>query len=176
MNKNARALMLIAGMTMSAAAMADVTPGVYLGGGYTDATLDLDAVDKDADIGMLFVRGGYQINQNVAVEARLGTTIDDDTIYGVDVEVEDMYGVYLKAGLPTQSGFYPYVLLGMTHVKVEASGRGGSASDSDSDISYGLGVDYWFNSQVSAGLEFANFYDNDGDEVSGITLGLNFRF
>jgi opacity protein-like surface antigen len=55
------------------------------------------------------------------------------------------------------------------------SGHGFSESDTSSDITYGLGVDYWFNGQVSADLEYANFYDKDGVEVSGWTLGLNYK-
>lgn len=148
--------------------------GFYVGGGYTGATIDSNAVGKDADVGILFARGGYQINQNIAVEARLGTGVDDDRIYGVKVEVEDFYGAYLKAGLPTQVGLYPYVFLGATHAKVKVHVPGGT--DSDSDLSYGLGADYWFNKQVSAGLEYGKFYDKDGVDIDGWTVGVNYKF
>lgn len=177
MKRNTLALFFSSAILASAGAFAaGGEPGPYLGAGYTDASIDFDVIDKDADIGVLFARAGYQINQNIAVEGRLGTGVDDDEIYGVEVELKDTYGVYVKAGFPTQSGLYPYALLGMTHVKVKASGFGGSETDSDSDISYGIGADYWFNSTVSAGLELANLYDKDGDEVTGITFGMNFRF
>lgn len=151
-------------------------PGFYLGGGYTGAKLDLDVIDKDADLGVLFVRGGYQINQNIAAEIRLGTGVDDDRVYGVKVEAEDVYGAYLKAGLPTTVGLYPYVLLGMTHAKLKASGGGVRDSDSGSDVSYGIGVDYWFSNKISAGLEWANLYDKDGDEITGVSASMNFKF
>lgn len=177
MNKNARTLMLVAGLAASAAVMAEGTaPGLYVGGGYTGATVDFDDVSKSADVGVLFGRAGYQLNQNVAFEARLGVGVDDDHIYASKVEIDDWYGAYLKAGLPLQAGFYPYVLLGATHGKVKVSGPYGSASDSSSDISYGLGMDYWFSGQISAGLEYAHFYDKDGVEVTGWMLGLNYKF
>lgn len=178
MNKMTRVSMLAASMTVSAAAMAGgvTSPGWYVGGGYADTTIETDNFSSDADVGVLFGRGGLQLNQNIAIEARLAIATDDDKVNGWNVDIEDMYGLYLKAGLPTQVGLYPYVLLGMTHAKVEASFRGFRDSESGSDISYGFGADYWFNSQVSAGLEFANYYDKGGDEISGVTLGLNFKF
>lgn len=177
MNKSTHALMLVAAMTVSAAAIADGSAlGLYLGGGYTGATVDFDDLSKNADTGVLFGRAGYQLNQNVAFEARLGAGVDDDHIYGAKVEVEDLYGAYLKAGLPLQMGFYPYVLLGATHGKVKVSGGGLSDSNSSSDISYGVGIDYWFSKQVFAGLEYAKFYDKDGVDVSGWTVGANYKF
>lgn len=176
MNKSIRVLMMVVGMTASVAASAESSaPGIYLGGGYTDTNVHFNGRNDDADTGVLFARGGYQVNQNVAFEARLGTGVDDDHIYGSKVELEDIYGMYLKAGVPLQMGFYPYVLLGATHGKVKVSGSNWSESDSTNDFSYGVGVDYWFNGQVSADLEYANFYAKDGIQVSGWTFGLNYK-
>lgn len=177
MKKSTRALMLVTGMTVSVTAIAGGnTPSLYVGGGYTDATVDFSDLHKSADTGVLFARAGYQLNENIAFEARLGSGVDDGHIYNAKVEVEDLYGVYLKAGIPLQMGFYPYALLGATHGKVKVSGGGFSETDTSSDISYGIGIDYWFNRKISAGLEYANFYDKDGVEVSGWTLGANYKF
>lgn len=178
MNKMTRVSILVASVMVSTAAIAGGTtsPGFYVGGGYSDTEIDIDGLGSDADVGVLFARGGYQLNQNIAFEARLGLITEDDKVNGVNVDIDDIYGLYLKAGLPTKVGLYPYVLLGMTHAKVETKWRGFSDSDSGSDISYGFGADYWFNSQVSAGLEFTNYYDKSEAEVSGVTLGLNFKF
>lgn len=179
MKKMTRVSMLAASMMASAVAMAAggaASPGFYVGGGYSDTEVEINNFGSDADVGVLFARGGYQLNQNIAFEGRLGLLTDEDKINGWDVDIDNIYGVYLKAGLPTQVGLYPYVLLGMTHAKVEVSRHGVSESDSDTDISYGFGADYWFNTQISAGLEFTKYYDKSGDEISGLTLGLNFKF
>lgn len=178
MKKMTRVSMLAASMFASTLAIAGgaASPGFYVGGGYSDTEVEIDVLGNEADVGVLFARGGYQLNQNVAFEARLGLITEDDKIDGWKIDIEELYGLYLKAGLPTQVGLYPYVLLGMTHAEVEASWRGFSDSDSGTDISYGFGADYWFNSQVSAGLEFTNYYDKGGDEISAITFGMNFKF
>lgn len=171
MKKISLALLVSSSLLAPLSAVA-VQPGFYFGGGYTDASVDFDGLSNDADLGLLFVRGGYQFNEYAALEARLGTGVEDDKIYGVKVEAEDVYGGYLKLGTPTQVGLYPYVLLGFTHAELKANGY----SDSDTDMSYGVGADYWFNPSVSAGLEYARLYDENGVEVNGLTLGLNFKY
>lgn len=177
MKKSLLALSLSSALLVPMSALAaGAEPGFYLGAAYTQATWDIAGVDKDADLGVLSARGGYQINDYVAVEGRLGTGVQDDKVYGVKVELQDTYGVYAKLGVPTEIGLYPYALLGVTHVKVKASVPGYSASDSDSDVSYGVGVDYWFNRSVSAGLEYANYYDKNSDKITGLTLGVNYKF
>lgn len=177
MKKSTLALMLSVGLTIPAMAMAAGTdPGFYAGAGYTFANVESNDVDVDADLGVLFLRGGYQINKYLAVEARLGEGVQDEKIHGVKLELDEMYGVYAKVGLPTDVGLYPYALLGMTHAKLKGSVPGYSTTSTDSDISYGIGADYWFNKQLSAGLEYANFYDKDGDTISGLTLGVNYKF
>ena len=158
---------------------APVESGFYVGGGYNFVTYS-ESGAPDADLGALFIRGGYQLNDYIALEARLGTGVQDDDVslygYRVNVELENYYGAYFKAGIPTEIGLYPYVLLGVTHAEVKASLGGYSISDDGSDVSYGVGVDYLFNQQVSVGLEYANFYDKDGVEITGFTLGLNYKF
>lgn len=177
MKKNTLALMLSACLTVPGIAVAAGTdPGFYAGAGYTFTTLEFDDFDADTDLGVLFVRGGYQFNQYVAIEGRLGQGVQDDEIQGLKLEIETIYGAYAKVGLPTDVGLYPYVLLGMTHAEVKASARGYSDTSSDSDVSFGIGADYWFNSQLSAGLEYANLYDTDGVTVSGLTVGVNYKF
>lgn len=153
-----------------------VEQGFYLGGGYSELTLDTNNASSDADLDSLFVRGGIQLNEFLAAEARLGFGVGDDRINGVKAEIEDVYGVYLKAGLPTTVGLYPYALLGVTHAKIKLSAGGFSETESDSDIGYGIGVDYAFSHAVSAGLEYARLYDSGGEEIRGLSLGVNFKF
>lgn len=153
-----------------------VAPGVYVGGGYLIGNLDDNDFSKDADLDGLFVRGGYQLNDNLAVEGRLGTGINDDRVNGVKVELKEFYGAYFKVGMPTSIGLYPYVIAGGTHGKVEASWHGYHDSDTKTDVSYGVGADYAFANKWSAGLEYMKYLDTDGIDFSGVTLGVNYKF
>ena len=174
--KSIQYLLCAAGAALSLQALADPKPGAYVGGGLTETSIDIDGVSGEANPTAVFARVGYQINEFFAVEGRLGTGLDSDKLHGVKVDIENVYGAYLKAGIPTAVGLYPYAVLGATHGELKASARGYSDTGDDDDISYGVGVDYWVVPNVSVGLEYMKYLDMDNYEVSGISLGANYRF
>ena len=142
----------------------------YLGANYS--FIDED----DVELGALVVKGGYKFTDWAAVEGRAGLGITDDSYHGVDIELNSLYGAYFVAGLPTDSGFYPYVLAGYTKAEVEASGFGVSFKEDDSDFSYGLGADYYFSDNVAANLEFIRYMDKNDSELDAINLGVTYKF
>lgn len=162
-----RGLLLAAGTALSLQAFAGAQEGAYIGGGLTEANIDFDG-GGEAEPTALFARVGYQINDIFAVEGRIGTGFDDDE----NVEVEEMLGVYAKAGIPTSIGLYPYAMIGVTSGEISV----GRFSDDDSDLSYGIGVDYWVTPQFSVGLEYMDYLEVDGADITGLTLGANYRF
>ena len=144
--------------------------GAYVGGNY--AFIDID----DVDVGALVFKGGYKFNEWAAVEARAGFGIDDDSYYGVDVELDSLFGAYFVAGMPTTTGFYPYAIVGYSRGELEASGFGNSLSEDESGLSYGLGLDYNFTDFVAANVEVIRYLDEDDAEADAISLGLTYRF
>ena len=86
-----------------------------------------------------------------------------------------MYGAYLRGGFKADA-FYPYVVLGYTQVKVTASVPGYSISQSDSDLSFGLGTDIDLNESLTLNFEYMSYFDTDGVEISGFSLGVTSRF
>lgn len=177
MKKNTLALLLSSALLMPAAAFAaGGEAGFYVGAGYSAVSVDLDGTTKDANLGAATLRGGYQLNENLAFEARVGGGVADDKIEGVKIKLEDTYGVYMKAGMPTSIGLYPYMLLGWTEAKLKASVPGDSTTDRNGDYSLGLGLDYAFTSKISAGLEYAQFYNKSDAKIDGLTLSVNYKF
>ena len=180
MKKSSLALFLSSALLVPAAAFAagDAT-GYYIGGGYTMANYDQSHVSDDASLGLLSVRGGYQVDENLALEARLGTGVSDDkiSIDGEKTKIEEdyTYGAYLKMGQPTSIGLYPYMLVGWTESKIKGSVPGASQTDKSGGISYGAGMEYRF-SDISVGLEYTVFYNNDDYKIDGLTLGATYKF
>jgi opacity protein-like surface antigen len=176
-NKMIRCVIVAAGAGVIAPAFAqEPVAGPYLGAAIMEGTLEIDGVSGDANPTALFIRGGYQFNPYIAAEARLGTGLDSDKFHDIKTEIEDFIGVYAKAGLPTTIGLYPYVALGYTKGELKASGRGFSSKDDESDVSLGIGVDYAFDRNFSIGLEYMKYIDTSDYEVSGLSLGANYRF
>lgn len=150
----------------------------YAGG----SILFLDAEETDvrgADASLTGITGrlGAMANDNIGGEVRISLGVGDDSIGSgaleTDVELNSMFGGYLRAGIPAGANFYPYAILGFTRVELEYSNPYfGSGSNSDTDISYGLGLDLSLDRNLSLNVEYMNYYDNDDSEISGFSIGI----
>lgn len=155
----------------------DIQSGSYIGASY--AINEADAGGDDLDLSALMLNAGYRFNEYFSAEARIGTGTggdDLDDFYGIDIDIDSMYGVYGKVGIPTGTAVYPYAILGYTNVKLELSGGGTSESDDDSDLSYGIGADFSVSESFSMFAEYIVWYDDNDIELSGFNLGVNLRF
>ena len=108
--------------------------GLYAGALLTRTTVSIDDIG-DVNPTTIGAKLGMSINKNFAVEARLGTTLVDDSIFGSDIKIDNFAGVYAKGILPVSDVASIYGLLGYTQGKLTAENALGSGSDSDSDIS-----------------------------------------
>ena len=171
MKKTCKIMIVATALTLSAHSMGGET---YYGGGLTS----LDLTDNGLDLSVTTLHGlvGTRFNQNFAAEIRLGTTIADDTLDGIDVEVESFYGAYLKGAAQISEIIYPYIIAGYTRGEVKASYQGNSASEAESDVSFGVGVDLSLFSTTKLNLEYINYLDKGGAEFSGFSLGFSKAF
>lgn len=175
MNKFLIGLAISAAATSVAFADQASTRGWYISGSY--AQLDADIADVvEFDLAALVFNGGYQINEYVAFETRLGTGVADDDIFGVKLELDYLMGIYTKVGIPTGTAFYPYVVLGYTKAELTVSDSGFSESDSDNDTSYGVGAHFTITESLGVFAEYMNWYDKDDLEVTGFNIGANYKF
>jgi len=171
MKKTCTTILVATALTLSAHSMGGET---YYGGGLTA----LDVTENDLKITVTTLHGlvGTRFNENIAAEIRLGTTIADDTVNGIDVEVESFYGAYLKGGAQISETIYPYIIAGYTRGKLKGSYNGYSASESESDAAFGVGVDLSLFSTAKLNLEYISYLDKGGSEFSGFSLGFSKAF
>ncbi len=144
-------------------------------------TISLD--DTSLNYTALVGRLGVQFHENLSVEARLGLGIGDDTLdadvtrgsststLSIDAKIDNFYGGYFRVGMPVEQ-FYPYVLAGWTEVDFELETGGATASSGESDVSYGIGTDIRVSNNISANLEWANYYDKGDSKISGFLIGI----
>ena len=151
-------------------------------GGVSLAFVDYSeqGVEDEAFITVLNGRFGAQFNENLSGEMRVGIGIGEDRVEvrgsDVDVEIDNIYGAYLRAGALAGDVLYPYAIVGYSRGKVTATAGRFSASESESDVSFGIGVDFLANEQVFLSGEYMNYLDKDGVEVSGFSIGLTGKF
>ncbi|WP_298443015.1 porin family protein [uncultured Ferrimonas sp.] len=160
--------LLIALAMLPALACAD--NGAYVGVQYSN----VDA--EEVSLGALGLQAGYQFSEYLSAEGRMGVGISDDTYMGVDIELNNYFGAYLKAQYPTASGFSPYALLGYSKGELEASFQGESLSEDESDMSYGVGVEYDLGNRFLLGVEYLVLIDKDGYEINNLSFGGRYRF
>jgi len=178
----ARSLPLSLILTATAAPALAVDEGEkYVGGGFSMITYDATGF-PDAEPTALIGRIGYGIVDNIAIEGRLGFGLSSDDIdiggVNVDLDVDQLAGVYGIAHLPVASQFSLYWLAGFTYGELSASvgGTGISVNDDDTDFSYGVGAEFDATDTVSGYVEWAQYFDESDYDVTGITIGANYRF
>src|SRR5690606_15474791 len=103
---------------------------------------------------------------------------------GFDFDLDHMYGAYVKLSAPLSETVHPYVVGGYSKMKGTAEARGTVAGidysvDEDEHYegeSYGAGLDVNLTDTFGANLEYMRYYDQDDEEISGISVGLRSAF
>lgn len=180
----------VAVVLLSAGVMSHaVAAGGYVGGSVGKSSLD-DGCDgagvlgftscDDSDTGWK-VFGGYEINENLAVE---GAWVDlgeaSATGGGVSVTGEaDAIVLDVKGTLPIGEQFGVFGKLGVAFWDAEYSGTGPggsvSVSEDGNDLTYGLGAEYSFSEQFGVRGEWERFDVDDGD-VDLMSIGAFVKF
>jgi opacity protein-like surface antigen len=153
----------------------------YYGAGLAHLDISIDGIDDemlDATVTSLHGLVGTRFNETFSGEVRLGIGISDDNNLdddGLDlnIKLKNYFGVYAKAGAQISEIIYPYVVAGYTRGKMEFSALGDSESGSEGDFSFGVGVDFSISETTKFNLEYMNYLDKDGVELSGFGLGFS---
>lgn len=182
---SATALLLVscifAGVSISATA-APVVPlkdkPFYWGVGYTWVTYSEEGWGgEDVSLGAVTGRFGYQFSDVFSAEARYLHGMRNDSIGNVSVDLDQVYGIFLRANLLTDINFSPYVILGYS--EGEATGTIGTlqATQKEDDYSLGLGADFCREFHpVCAHVEYVSYVSLDTFDASAVTVGFKIDF
>ncbi|WP_404364513.1 porin family protein [Marinobacter sp.] len=156
----------------------------YLGANYIFLTYEEDGFSEDFDLGALVGKAGAKLTPYFAAELRAGFGVADESVsangFTGELELDYLVGGYAVGGIPNETPFYPYVVIGYTKGELTASvsGPGGSASisESESDLSYGVGADFFVTERFLVNAEYMKYLDKDDFEISGISVGGTIMF
>ncbi|GAB57732.1 porin family protein [Rheinheimera nanhaiensis] len=186
--------MLVAVALSSVFAVQADTQNFYVGGQYNKTTLE----EKDSgysvsvDFGSLSALAGYQFNDYFAVEARLGTGINDKSFS--EDGYKESFGVNLqtmlvaKARYQLSSEFSVFALAGYSKTEFEYKETGPSYSFSEKDsltgLALGIGGEFRFANNVAVNVEYVMLPDEtfrDGPysfklEANNLSVGVNYYF
>ncbi len=171
LNKYSLSALLLSAVSLSAQA------DNYIGGDLGFTTVDTGT--SFSPLAAQFKIGTY-INDNFAVEGRLGAGISEDEKSGTDVKIKHLVGAYARGILPVNDKAEVYGLIGVTNVDIDATAGGSTSGTSDSGLSLGIGINVKLDRDFALNFEYANLYDDEVDgadlKVSSFSLGATMLF
>ena len=152
---------------------ADSTHGKrYVGANFGFYDQEFSRTDLSASLTTLEGRLGGYINDNAAVEVRLGAGVLGDEVGSRDVDLNYQLGAYTRIGAMLDN-IFPYVLVGFTRADIGLSNP--DVDNAETDLSYGLGVDMSV-SNLTINLEYTQLVDNGGIDLGGFAFGFTSSF
>lgn len=170
--------LVFAGMFAGVSALA-AEPGFYAGAGVGKASIEVDAIDLDADDTAFKVFGGYNINDYFAVEAAYFDAGKPDDRFGIGSIEVALSGLNVSAlgRLPVNDLFCVFAKLGFASYDGEVTGRIGNRTVSrqdttDEDVTYGVGAAFNIGTSFEVRGEYEAFDISGGSfdllSVSGV--------
>ncbi|NQZ69054.1 MAG: porin family protein, partial [Lentisphaeria bacterium] len=158
MKKSLVNLSMLMFLCTASVAVADNTGKMYFGAQYAISYFDESGLDEFNPT--LFVaRFGKYINDSVAIEARIGVGLEDDTVdistIDYTLELDTLYGLYAVVNFPLGDALSAYGLIGFTEADATFSASGLSGSADDDGLSYGVGLNW--GSDVALNLEYMEY-------------------
>ncbi len=186
----------------------EVDAGFYLGLGYgslkgeetykwNPGQGEVSLEEDSRKFNQLLLQAGYKFNSYVAIEGRYWFGMNDldgawdHDGYFVDTTAQlNAWGIYVKPIYPVTPEFDVYALLGYAGAYLDEDIKlpGGIFTQStDLDgFSWGLGVAYTFNSNISIFADYVTLYDGTIDydiynassefQIDTINAGVSYRF
>lgn len=168
MRKMCVGVFAIFALLMGSAASAQVTGSV----GYTH-------LDEEVSVGALQGTIGYRLPVMEGTagsgffipELRAGVGINDDTVGGVKVEIDNYYGLAPRFQYEADTGFYGFVQASYVNYSVKGSTMGISVSDSSWEFGGGLGVGMAFSQALGAEVSWERV---DSADVFNVSMRFGF--
>jgi len=170
------------------------TEGFYVGGQLSNTTLKETEASYSESTSFMVLSGlaGYKFNPYFAIEARLGSGINDEAYIDdgdrVTLSVARQSAIMLKGIVPINDAFSLYGIAGMAAVKYDLSITGNNFTLSDSEtldgFSAGVGAEFNVSPQLALTLEYMQLPDKTFGsgidrfrlQTNSVSLGVNYRF
>ena len=143
--------------------------GGQLSKGNVKATPDDLSISYDSTV--LSAIFGSKVNENVALEARLGYGVSNENLAGTEISIDTAISLFGKFGSEISRNVYPYLALGYTHANVEFVVPGTKVDADDGNYSYGVGMDILLDDESRINIEYMDYFDKDDISYDALSIG-----
>lgn len=140
--------------------------GFYLGASAGAAFYNEDGIPQLTPTIAMF-RVGQQFNPYLAIEGRIGTSISAGESQGDRVNLDAIYGGYVKGMLPINRWVSPYVIAGIGGAQIHRNYF--DFNSNDAGLSFGVGGDFHLGGGASLNVEWVRLISNADN------IGYNFN-
>jgi opacity protein-like surface antigen len=141
-------------------------------GGYASISDSDDGIDLK--LGAVYVSAGYEFlstDFTIMPELRLGVGVTDDTVLGVNVEVDSFIAFSVRGTLNLTNNVGLFLQPTYTRLDLTANAMGQSESADDSELGFGGGASYKLSDMASIEAAYEVI---DGTDV--ISFGYRYHF
>jgi len=151
--------------------------GPYFGASAGGAFYNEDGIPQLTPTIVMF-RIGQQFNPYLAIEGRIGTTISGGRSQGDHVDLNALYGGYIKGMLPVTPWFSPYAIAGVGGAQVHRNYP--DFNSNDAGLSFGFGTEFHLGGGASVNLEWVRLINNANNigfnyNTDLLTFGVNWH-
>lgn len=153
----------------------------YLGLQQSNVSFRSDRTRGTTTPQILSVRAGYFLFDYVSAELRYGTGIKNDRVSAQDgtrigVSVDRFAAGYLLGHIPLATNSSFYVFGGISHFQGTFARPESELTDSEEGGSFGAGYQINFGRTFGLNLEYARYFDQGGNRLTGYTVGAHAFF
>jgi opacity protein-like surface antigen len=151
--------------------------GFYLGASAGAAFYNEQGIPQLTPTIAMF-RVGQQFNPYLAIEGRMGGSLNGGHSYGYHADLDAIYAGYVKGILPVTSWFSPYAIAGVGGAQIHRNYP--AFNTNDAGLSYGGGLEFNLGGGASLNVEWARLINN-GDNygysytTDQLTFGVNWH-
>ena len=139
----------------------------YIGLQFGNSDVSVDGIsDLDLDLSLLQV--GVWVSDDISLEIRTGRGTSDQTVQGVEYEIESVYGLYGLYHFHLSELASLYGALGLSRATLKSSTSG---QEEEASFSYGVGAKISFFS-----VDFMRYIDTSDVKFDVVSVGLQYTF
>lgn len=122
---------------------------------------------------------GYRFSEGLALEGQYGSNANDDSLAGGKVEIDKLTAIFLRlGGQSSYNGVRAYLLIGTSETEVKYSNVASPPATKLEGTAWGIGLEEFSDSvkNMAYVLEYIEYGEDKGVDVTGISLGVRYNF